>query len=310
MITWDPDSVTKTLLGIAMEKTVNFDVLRTKYSENKELLEKLKTKGVTFRSLAATATGAAAVLGLGRSYGFLPHNTGNANRVICCALSSIIDHETQWVPKREMSYLSNEKMVSYVYDVYKYQDNKSLGNKPPFDRSMNSDPIKYRGAFYNQLTGRNNYLAVLPTAMKIYNEKIQSSWLSKLIPIMNAYPMFPALMGLLKSNNVITKVKDVTVMSDEDITQLSNDPIFSLMVLFVYFDQRVKTMTGMNLNAYASKTITTRKEAIDMAEVIAKCNGYPNVRKVWPKGGFTPSHSDVAAKALYMYFTTQIFNKQ
>lgn len=226
------------------------------------------------RTLSAIPIMAAALVKLTQYRGPLNHKIWG----ILAALSVTIDNETgAGKTNREMLGLSLKTIQKYVYDIYRYDKNKSLGNIYN-DRSLGfeADAVKFRGAYLCGLTGRAGFQSVLPVAIKCYGIAIaKDSFYHKYKNIMKG---------------------DLKGLTDAMITSTSSQASFSLVVAMVFWLNyalpKVITWNDMSSSSWPS----IEKEMIKFLNR----QGYHAKETVWKKGGYTPGYPEMIRRWKYL----------
>lgn len=201
--------------------------------------------------------------------------------VYLCTLSTIIDSETSWILQREWSIVANnpKRLFHYAYDVFAYDKNKYLGNRPPFSRrSLDEDPVRFRGSFGCHLTGRYNFVKYLPPSVAVYFRLYR--------PVIKLFdPQFNALLFKAKLQPARLTNADIDVLA-------SNYEFFlSVAVAKIGVDSGIYPWDVPDLPSG------------ELATKLLRPIGYPSRDKVWPDGSVTRGikFSVNKVKRLYNY---------
>lgn len=226
-----------------------------------------------------------------------------------CSLAAQIDNETSWQKGHliEGSYLNPSAFSKWV-KLYGYRGSGDIPkNTSSLTQSqlINLAGMKYIGRFLPHLTGQANYEAILPLAMK------------QIAP-----PQDPDLRAAYE----LAKQGRVTSLTAEQLNALANWGPANLAVLVAFLEANLggrlrstkyrsdisePTMFSQPTKLWpflSREDVGDPAKAMDACMFMAFSMRYPDKRKVWPKGGTTPSWADIGIKiySIMAYFIKDV----
>jgi len=251
-----------------------------RFVEDITISKKIIDTGVPFRDLSKASNGYC-ILQWAITTIYAGTRIDRGMKAFLATVSASIDNECTWTAVREPYGITSDKIiVKWIYDVYGYHLKKNLGNMPPFDRAMTSDPIVYRGAFLIQLTGRANYKATMPTAKRYYgilSRKLSFASTDKI--------------------DAFDKATRGGAIASDAIKVLSSDPLANLAIVFAYFNIKLGRLSSFTYGSSQAQIHHIMKKT-------ASSVGYRNTRTVYRKGAVVPSVHDIILKSILLFNST------
>lgn len=225
-----------------------------------------------------------------------------AGLVLCaCALAAQIDNETSWQTTHlvEGAYMPTSSFAKWV-KMYGYRNSDSIPkdvNKMTASQIRNLAGMKFIGRFLPHLTGESNYKVILPLAMSA-----------------TSAPSDPQL----RIAYDLAKTGQVDKLTAEQLDSLAQWGPANLAVLTSFLElnfagryrsylEKATDAIGIggasnDLWKFLSKQdVSSAGTAMDACMLLAYSMRYPEKRKIWPKGGVTPSWADMGIKTYSLY---------